>query len=554
MPFKISSFDIFDTCVVRKCGGAHNLFDVLSYRVFSGNVSDELRMEFVAQRLQADDTTTLEHLYDTFNYRHPLLKKKQDLMRAELECEHEMMVAVFSTLQIVKECRNKGSRIIFISDMYLPVDFLRERLSNLGFYREGDALYVSGYCGYKKTDGSLYEWIKEQENLKYEDWQHFGDNLISDVKQPSKLGIKTHQIKLKYLPYEESWCTGYNNPKYNISGIMAGLGRSIFHSIKFHPHNSFAIDIAAPLLVTFALRIMTDAAKRGIRSLFFSSRDCYVLYHVAKILRKVVPTVDVNYFYTSREALYNTSRDELVRYLLHIGVANAEGQVGIVDMRSTGKSLKYLNDILIENGFQPAFGYYFEMYCSNFYIEDVPPYYCEINRMCCSLLAHHHPIIETFLSLCPDGRTIGYNNNRPIQEKQNCREDCFVEDIEELSHLNLSIVEGYTEGFIETKLFHYINDIFTLIIIPTLDNFIKKPHKVYLQSLGNLLLLQSDGSYLPYVKKVKNGFLLRIETFVEIVPNKIMRNLLNLLMRWCKIKPLSKIVWWPEGTISYNRL
>ena len=140
----VSSFDIFDTCVVRKCGAPHNLFDVLSYRVFYKEVSEEHRIEFITQRLAADDSSSLDHLYSTFCYSHPFLLPKSEIMQKELNCEREMMVPVRSMLEEVNRCRQRGDRIIFISDMYLPTSFIQTALSELGFFKENDSIYING--------------------------------------------------------------------------------------------------------------------------------------------------------------------------------------------------------------------------------------------------------------------------------------------------------------------------------------------------------------------------------------------------------------------------
>ena len=549
----ISSFDIFDTCVVRKCGDPKYLFDVLSYMVFKEDVSTERRIEFITKRLSADDTTSFENLYSTFTYQNTSLLSADSIMQKELECERKMIVPVNSMLHKVEKCRDRGDRIIFISDMYLPTFFLKDVLWETGFFKDGDAIYVSGDCGYKKRDGSLYDWIKNKENVEYADWHHYGDNPVSDVQIPASLGINAHPINHHYLPYEEWWKDKNASLKYHIGGIMAGIGRSISLSINDNPHNAFAIDIAAPLLSTFAMRIMSDAASRGIKKLFFCSRDCYALYYVAKKIEKVVPTVEAVYFYTSRESLYNTQEKDLIAYLVHIGLAQTKESVGVVDMRSTGKSLIYLNDVLCRNGFNTVFGYYFEMFCSNFITDNVPPYYCEINTLYCKLFVHHHPILERFLSLCPYGRTIGYDGLNPIiKDMSNEGEDYFVQNLDDFTAVNLKIMDKYAEGFIDTELYRYADEMFSSYVIPTIESFFKNPNKLYLHSLRYLFLLQDDGTYIPYIEKKENNIkslILRKRYTSKI---RLIRGIMKLIMIMFNIKSSPNKEWWSRGTKIYN--
>lgn len=548
----VSSFDIFDTCIIRKCGAPKNLFDILSYRVFSIETDVEQRVEFVTNRISADDTSTYNHLYDTFQYSHPALLEKETIMQKELECEREMMVPVYTMLQEVNKCREKGDHVIFISDMYLPTEFLKKSLFELGFFKESDSIYVSGDCGAKKEDGTLYQLIKEKESLQYSNWQHFGDNPKSDIQRPNELGITTHIIHYDYLPYEQIWINKSNNLSFHTGGIMAGIGRSVFFSTENNPHNAFAVDITAPLLTTFAVRIMTDAAKRGIKRLYFCSRDCFALFHVAKKIKKVIPSVEPVYFHTSREAIYNTKEDELLNYLTTIEIANTDNVVGIVDIRSTGKTLKYLNEVLHRNGYKSIFGYYLEMYCSNYYIDSVPPYYCEVNRLYCDLFTHHHPILEKFFSLCPENRTIGYVNNNYVLEEVSEDKDYIVENNEKLSEINLDILCKYADYLIETGLYRHSTELFHFFIIPTLKRFFTSPYKEYLYSLRNLYILQEDGSYTPYIETISNKPKIKIIQKARNSRFKIVRFINKKIEMLIKHEKPSKHFWWPEGTSIFN--
>ena len=549
---RISSFDIFNTCVVRKCGAPRNLFDVLSYRVFSRGVSTEQRLEFIACRLASDDSSTFSHLYETFDYTHPLLLSKESIMQKELECEYEMMVPVDIMKMEIEQCRDRGDHIIFISDMYLPTDFLKRSLSEFGILREEDTLYVSGDCGHKKSDGTLFQFIQERENLDFSKWHHYGDNPHSDIQIPCNLGIKTHLVNHKYLPYEQKWIDNSNNITYHTGGIMAGIGQSIYLSTEDNLHKAFAIDISAPLTTAFAMRIMYDAEKRGLKRLYFCARDCYALYHVAKKIERVTPSVEPVYFYTSREALYNTNEKNLIDYLVHIGMANTDNHVGIVDIRSTGNSPRYLNEILQKNNYNPVFGYYLEMFCSDFFTKGMFPYYCEINRLYCDLFSHHHPILEKFLSICPDNKTIQYSKQAHLLSETPLYEDYYIEGLEKLSAINLSILCKYADSFIETELYRHCDEMFQYFVIPTLKQFFSHPYKKYLFSLRYLHILQEDGSSIPYIEETVTGIPLKIAQIAKASKIRIVRRLMKFLMRMMHIKPLPKDVWWPEGTKIYN--
>ena len=146
---KISSFDIFDTCLLRKCGTPENFFDVFSLRVFNGEVEEWARQEFVAERRRAEQkgcdnhSFTLQDIWSAFDMNHPQILPKNVLYQKELDLEREMLVPVLQMREMVDKCRKKGHRIIFISDMYLSSGFLTELLKKYGFFMEGDILMTT---------------------------------------------------------------------------------------------------------------------------------------------------------------------------------------------------------------------------------------------------------------------------------------------------------------------------------------------------------------------------------------------------------------------------
>ena len=88
----VSSFDIFDTCLVRKCGTPENFFDVLSLRAFEREPQEWERQEFVSARILAQKSVqslsmTLRDIWNAFSWSHVLLKSKDELYQLELETE-----------------------------------------------------------------------------------------------------------------------------------------------------------------------------------------------------------------------------------------------------------------------------------------------------------------------------------------------------------------------------------------------------------------------------------------------------------------------------------
>ncbi len=153
------SFDIFDTCVARLCGEPRHLFDILSKKVMESMEypdDEHLRQVFVTLRIEAGQTeSTLESIYAQVSTRFPLPLSINEMMALEVATEREMLVAILPTLRLVETARRKG-QVLFISDMYLASSFLKERLIELGFFKDGDKIFVSNEWDARKNDGTLY--------------------------------------------------------------------------------------------------------------------------------------------------------------------------------------------------------------------------------------------------------------------------------------------------------------------------------------------------------------------------------------------------------------
>ncbi len=145
------SFDIFDTCISRTCGKPENIFRLLAEEVVRDKDESLLRA-FVRERKQAEKTAmqsldkeavTLDEIYDSFHLVSFSDVPKVEVKRREVELEQQSFRPIKSTLDRINTLRGKG-RIVFISDMYLPDEVIRQVLTSFGIMQEGAHLYVSG--------------------------------------------------------------------------------------------------------------------------------------------------------------------------------------------------------------------------------------------------------------------------------------------------------------------------------------------------------------------------------------------------------------------------
>ena len=312
----IYSFDIFDTCLIRKCGQPHFIFDLLAGHVLCEDVEETQILDFKQIRIKSElqargnvyksnrEEITLDEIYSICDFSTLTTVDNETIKAIELQIEREQLVAVLAMRDCIRELRENGNDIMFISDMYLPLGFVKNILTEQGLYEEGDKLFISSECGLTKGSGNLFKYIREKEELDVHSWQHTGDNNWSDIKVPKSLGIKVKQIADGYSYYEKIWNQLVPIDNRYTNQLCASISRYIRLTSKEAPTISIAADFIAPMYVSFVAWLMDDARDRGIRHLYFVARDGQIFYEISKELKDTFPDIETSYLYASRKSLY----------------------------------------------------------------------------------------------------------------------------------------------------------------------------------------------------------------------------------------------------------
>jgi predicted HAD superfamily hydrolase len=80
-------------------------------------------------------------------------KDAERLQTIEMEEEARLLRPIDGVRYLVERSRTVHGRAVFISDMYLPVEFIQEQLERHGFWHEQDELFVSHAHGCSKRTG-----------------------------------------------------------------------------------------------------------------------------------------------------------------------------------------------------------------------------------------------------------------------------------------------------------------------------------------------------------------------------------------------------------------
>ncbi len=324
--FDVVSFDVFDTLVLRPFSSPTDLFYWLGYALHYPDFKRIRReMEQKARnkkyKLEKHYEVTIDEIYEIMERETGIAKEAG--IQEELRLENQFCFANPFMMQVVQLLVKKGKRIIITSDMYLNGEQIRTLLANCG-YPQFQAYYVSSDLNKSKSQGDLFDYIKEKETSRNHgetpQFVHVGDNQVSDVKEAEKHGFST-------LPYRNVNAVGEPYRPYDMSVITGGLYRGI---VNAHIHNGlhcFTREyeygyIYGGLFVSGYCQFIHDYVKENhVDKILFLARDGDVLSKAYQIMYPE-ETGKCEYVYWSRLAATKMSAsyfkyDYFRRFLYH---------------------------------------------------------------------------------------------------------------------------------------------------------------------------------------------------------------------------------------------
>ncbi len=319
------SFDVFDTVVVRQSGLPESIFMEVQECIKKSNetFSSKFKNHFVQIRQDAEaaarsesghEDIRFDEIYTWMSKKYRLSKKlNSKLMQWELQAEKASIQPHPYIVNLIKKLREKKQRIIFVSDMYLSKDFIKELLIKAGAYQKGDGLYVSSEHRVFKCTGKLYEIVLEKEQCRAQDIYHIGDNFYSDVLMSRKCRIKGVYLSQAFFKrYEKLWLKGESKRKVSklIFQRMAGASRLARLNMGHHKPVKEVLyhigaQVAGPIIYSYVLWILTKAKRSRIKRLYFLARDGQILFEIAKIIKEQRGIeIELKYLYVSRQAWF----------------------------------------------------------------------------------------------------------------------------------------------------------------------------------------------------------------------------------------------------------
>lgn len=377
---KFVSFDIFDTAVLRTVQRPVDLFILVNeyYKKINGRA---LSFDYAAIRIQSEKGAreiawknkgaveiTLDEIYEfmvcNFRIDH---STAEILKRVEIELEINSCIQNSFIYSVYKCCLDTGKTVLFLSDMYLPIDIVDRILKKTG-YNDFHKIYLSSMHKATKSTGMLYELLLKELSCEPREITHIGDNYESDIKMAQKYGIKTYFYeKCIDRAYRAGEFRRNSRDKFILNGLKieeslyrAMISNKFYATREDNEHktkNNFwyvlGYKCAGILFYGFTTWLIEQAIKDQIEKVYFLSRDGYIMKKVYDLLSpyfKESPPSE--YLYASRRALNIPSIIELDNNTL--------------DFLVSGTSILSVEQFLRRIGFDPEI-YTQEIKAAGFY-------------------------------------------------------------------------------------------------------------------------------------------------------------------------------------------
>ena len=285
-------------------------------------VRERIAAEREAQRTKTRGDVTLADIYRAFSSLNVWGIDPQAMQEEEVALELRAVRPITKIKTRIERLRERGARIIYVSDMYLPHAVIWQMLVDQGIAQEGETLYVSGDLGVTKRSGRLFDHVLETEGLKPGDLEHVGDNVYGDFFSARKRGVKAeHFTASQPNRFEDALLRAAVSAPHD-AALIAGLSRATRLSAPMGTAGgdedesadgadstvALSANVLAPLLSGFALWMLGDARDRGLERLYFTEGNDLML----KVSQALAPSgaPELRYLSGSAEAWYLASLTE----------------------------------------------------------------------------------------------------------------------------------------------------------------------------------------------------------------------------------------------------
>ena len=280
------------------------------------------------------------------------------MKQEEIRMELESVRPVAEIRKRVELLQAHGEKVIFISDMYLPAQVIRQMLENCGYLVPPTSLYVSSELGLTKTSGNLFLHILKKEGISAKQLRHCGDGVQSDFLGAQKAGVSSEIITFSHLNRFEKAVLKINSHKPWVTSQLSAISKvtrlGFAGPEEFKKSADIASSVISPLLTGYVSWVLNDARNHGLNRLYFVARDGQILQKIAKVLSKGEEGPELSYLYGSRQAWYLPSVFSINRNDLEFVLMAGQSSAPRHNLKRLKLNPEELAEPLVRYGFPPT--------------------------------------------------------------------------------------------------------------------------------------------------------------------------------------------------------
>ena len=255
----------------------------------------EIRLDEIYDRLQQTGALRMQH--------------KGAALEIERDVERSLSRPIAAMIGAVNAFLAKGGTAMVLSDTYLPEEDLSVLLEQAGLAVGHDAIHASSQGYDTKRSGAMFHALLSK-GERTGGTLHVGDNLHSDFRQARRADLDAAPyLAGRPSRFERRLFERLHTPEL-LGSIVAGSARATRLGRCLPNRHAQAIwdlssSMTGPLLFSFVAWTLREAAQRGIRTLYFFSRDGEILLKVAQELQRgAAQPIACRYLYVSRQSLH----------------------------------------------------------------------------------------------------------------------------------------------------------------------------------------------------------------------------------------------------------
>ncbi|MDQ6750001.1 MAG: hypothetical protein M3Z33_04525, partial [Actinomycetota bacterium] len=296
----VVSVDLFDTLLWRKVPEPEAAFPLVGARLADhGALAEDVWPDvFATLRVEAEKRAraaqraagggpevTLAAIYEQLPERVFAGAGRAAAIEHELEVEHGLVLCDLDVLALIRAARERGKRVVAVSDTYFDEPQLRRLLdrSPLGA-EELDAVYASSAHQAGKASG-LWTLVLKELGCRPDQVLHVGDNHHADVLAARALGVRTVYFErrpatlARVLPREAAHAAGGLHRLEGDHGLSALRAKTLHRAQRealtseLRPYWEYGAAALGPVFAGFAQWAHERARAAGVSRLFCLMRE-----------------------------------------------------------------------------------------------------------------------------------------------------------------------------------------------------------------------------------------------------------------------------------------